>query len=336
MPLDGDGAAWDAFVESAPDATFCHLAGWRGILTDVMGRDCRFVAARDDAGAWRGVLPLVRVESRLFGKYVVSMPFLNYGGPAGDLAGRSALERHARSEARRSGAALLELRSRAHASPVLDISGRKITVLLDLPDSADALWQRFPSKLRSQVRHGEKSGLTARFGRDQREPFYEVLARNMRDLGTPVLPAAWFEAIAQTFPQLVEFAAVYRGDVPIAAGCGFRWRDEFEITWASSLREFNSLAGNMLLYWLFMQRMIGAGVKTFNFGRCTPGGGTHRFKRQWGGSDVVLPWGQWSPSEVRATPSPDGGKYRLATAVWRHLPLAVANRVGPLLARVIP
>src|SRR2546427_12313808 len=63
------------------------------------------------------------------------------------------------------------------------------------------------------------------------------------------------------------------------------WRDEFELTWVSSLREHDSKMPNMLLYWSFMEQMIARGVRVFNFGRCTPGGGTHQFKHQWGGVD---------------------------------------------------
>jgi hypothetical protein len=77
-------------------------------------------------------------------------------------------------------------------------------------------------------------------------------------------------------------------------------------------------------------------VKRFDFGRCTPGGGTHRFKLQWGGKDVPLPWAQWSPRGMAATPSPDRPLFRLATAVWSRLPLGVANRLGPFLAVRLP
>jgi len=77
-------------------------------------------------------------------------------------------------------------------------------------------------------------------------------------------------------------------------------------------------------------------ISTFDFGRCTPGGGTHRFKLQWGGADVPLPWLQWSTRNVVATPSPDRPAYKLAAAVWRRLPLAVTNRIGPMLARQLP
>jgi FemAB-related protein (PEP-CTERM system-associated) len=263
------------------------------------------------------------------------MPFLNYGGPIGTPEAQEQLSRFALREARNLDAELLELRNRRIVSGPLELNQRKITVLLSLPGSRE-LWDRFPSKLRSQIRRPMKAGLETRFGPDQVEPFYSVFSRNMRDLGTPVMPRAWFEAIARVFPDIVEFAVVYRGADPVAAGCGFRWRREFEITWASSLREWNHLAPNMLLYWSLMERMIQTGMDTFNFGRCSPGCGTHRFKAQWGGNDQALPWAQWSPGQTRSTPSPERPAYRLAAALWRRLPLPVTNRVGPALARVIP
>jgi hypothetical protein len=78
------------------------------------------------------------------------------------------------------------------------------------------------------------------------------------------------------------------------------------------------------------------GVRVFNFGRSSPGGSTHRFKQQWGGADVRLPWPSWSRDAGVGVPSPDRPLYRLAVETWRHLPLAVANRIGPTLARLLP
>jgi len=122
----------------------------------------------------------------------------------------------------------------------------------------------------------------------------------------------------------------------VAGGCGFVWREEFELTWASSLLEYKREAPNMLLYWSLIERMIERGLRSFNFGRCTPGGGTHRFKGQWGGSDVPLPWLQWSPGGVSATPNPDRPLYRRAAAVWRRIPRPITDRLGPVLARRLP
>lgn len=336
VSFDEDRSAWDAFVSDVPGSTFCHLAGWREIMADVLGHDVPYMIAVDCTGKWQAVLPLVRVRSALLGDYLVSMPFLNAGGPIGTSAAVNALAREAAALGGRLGADLVELRSRALVPSSLRVSQRKIAVRLELPASSEELWHAFPSKLRSQIRRPMKEGLEARFGLEQREAFYEVFARHMRDLGTPVLPPALFEQIATVFPHLVVFGAVYRGERPVAAGGGFVWRDEFEMTWASALREHHRLAANMLLYWSFMQQMISRGVRAFDFGRCTLGAATHQFKRQWGGVDVPLPWLQWSPRHLTAPPTPHSPVFRVASAVWRRLPLAVANRVGPLIARQIP
>ena len=334
--LDGQLSAWDALAASDPGSTFCHLAGWRDVMADALGHECLYTVAVDDAGEWCGILPLVRVRSALFGHYLVSLPFLNAGGPLGTAEAVAALIDHSQGLAHRLAVDLLELRARHRVASSLRVSERKITVRLDLPATVDALWRAFPAKLRSQIRRPKKEGLETRFGADQVEAFYEVFARNMRSLGTPVLPRAFFERVAARLGGLVVFGAVYRGAQPVAAGCGFVWRDEFEMTWAASLREYSRLAPNMLLYASFMERMIAQGVRVFDFGRCTPGGGTHHFKQQWGGVDLPLPWLQWSRRDVAATPSPDRPAYRLAAAVWRRLPLAVTNRIGPLLACQLP
>ena len=136
--------------------------------------------------------------------------------------------------------------------------------------------------------------------------------------------------------ERVVFGVVYRGAQPIAAGQGWEWREEFEMKAAGSLREYSRMAPSMLLYWAFMEQMIACGVRVFDFGRCTPGSGNHHFKQQWGGRDVALPWLEWSPRDVAATPSPERPVYRVASAVWRRLPLSMTRRIGPVLARQIP
>jgi serine/alanine adding enzyme len=336
--LNGDHRAWDEVVTYAPGSSFCQLSGWREILSDVLGAECLYWTAADTNGALQGILPLVRVRSRMFGHYLVSMPFLNDGGALGSQAARERLIQEAVQEARRSGVDLLELRTRDPGAVDLPVSTRRITVLLPLPPDADTLFKRFPAKLRSQIRRPMKEGLEVRFGAEQREPFYELFARARRDLGSPVLPRAFFERVAATFSDLVMFGVVYRGAQPLAGGCGFVWRGEFELNWAGALRESRRIAANMLLYWGLMQHAIARGVQVFNFGRCAPGGSTHQFKKQWGGMDVPLAWLHYTaPGRgARAIPSSDSASYSWGPRLWRRLPLFVANRLGPRLVRFLP
>ena len=333
----GAPAEWDRFVRAQQGWTHFHLHGWRRVIEQAHGHECRWLEARDASGALAGVLPLVRVRSALFGHYLVSLPFVNYGGPLGSDAAVRALCDEAAELARAGGVKLLELRSRRELPVEMPVSHRKVTVLLDLePGDPGRLFKRLDAKLRSQVRRPQKEGVTVRFGADQVAPFHEVFARHMRDLGTPAQPRALFDEIARTFGESAWFGCAYLGDVPVACGAGFAWDREFEMTWASSLVSHKKLAPNMLLYWAFMERACNEGLRVFNFGRCTPGGGTHRFKLQWGGRDEPLWWYQRAAADGARTPSPDDGAYSLGPRLWKKLPVPVATVLGPRIVRWIP
>ncbi len=334
-PSEAPGTEWDAFVRAQNGWTHFHLAGWRRVFQEVFRHECLYLEARDTTGTLAGVMPLIRVKSVLFGHYLVSLPFVNYGGPLGSEAAVRALAAWATECARADGVKLLELRSRRELPLELSVSHRKVTVLLDLPGDTERLMKSFESKLRSQVRRPQKEGVTVRFGPDQVEPFFRVFSHHMRDLGTPTQPRRLFEVIADTFPD-AWFGCAWLGDEPIAGGAGFVWGREFEMTWASSLHAHSRIAPNMGLYWAFMERAVREGLTLFNFGRCSPGSGTHRFKRQWGSRDEPLWWYQASAGGVTATPSPDQGAYAWGPRLWQRLPVGVATALGPRIVRCIP
>jgi len=331
-----DARAWDAFVGGSADASYTHLSAWRTVLNDGLGHETVQLVARERDGSWVGVLPLAWVRSTMVGKYLISMPFLNSGGPIGSREARTALAQAAANLARSGGADLLELRSRQPCE-ALTTSNRKLTVCLPLAETSELMWKRFPSKLRSQIKRPQAAGYVTRFGPQERDAFYGVYSRHMRDLGSPALGKRVFDLLPREFGDLVDFGVVYdQGGRALAAGCGFAWRDEFELVWASSLRDANASAPNMLLYWAFMERSIARGLRTFDFGRCSPGSGTHRFKRQWGGEDVALPWAQWSATGVSEPVSASRPHYAVAAAIWKRLPPVVTRTCGPSLARLIP
>jgi serine/alanine adding enzyme len=332
----GSEEEWDAFAATQKGYTHFHRLRWRTVIEKVFGHECVYLAARDTAGKLVGILPLVRVRSVVFGHYLVSMPFVNYGGPVGTEAGIRALVNEAVAVARRDRVKLLEMRSSVPLDTALHVSHRKITVLLDLPGTADELFKRFSGKLRSQIRRPQKEGVTVAFGHDQLEPFFAVFARHMRDLGTPTQSLMFFREIANQFPDDCWIGCAYLDGQPVAGGCGFRFGDEFEMTWASSLREYNREAPNMLIYWAFMERAIAEGVKRFNFGRCTRGAGTHKFKMQWGGREEDLWWYGLAASNGVTTPSPRDGRFRWAPSIWRRLPESIATKMGPTIVRFIP
>lgn len=328
---------WDTFVHAQPGWSHFHLLGWKHVIEHVFGHECIYLAARSETEQLVGVLPLVRVKSRLFGHYLISMPFVNYGGPLGSETAVAALVAHAATLVQRDNVRLLELRSRVPLHVALPVSHRKITVLLQLPHgTTEVLWKSLDAKVRSQVRRPQKEGVTVQFGLDQIGPFFEVFSRHMRDLGTPTQPRSLFETLAEIFPEDVWVGCAYHRGRAIAGGFGLRWGSEFEMTWASALSEYKRVAPNMLLYWSFMERAVAEGVGTFNFGRCTPDSGTHRFKRQWGSRDESLWWYEFSAERDVSTPSPTDSAYAWGPRLWKHLPLRLATALGPTIVRYIP
>ncbi|MEZ5291477.1 MAG: FemAB family PEP-CTERM system-associated protein [Vicinamibacterales bacterium] len=332
-----DPAAWDAYVEAHPDASGYHLWAWRGIFEEVFRHRTHYLAARR-GGAIAGVLPLVFFQSPIFGRFVVSVPFLNYGGVvADDDLAAAALVEHAGRLAREHKATHLELRHDRRRFSNLVPKEHKVAMTLALPGDADTLWSALDRKVRNQVRKAEKSGLTAETGGSEHlRDFYAVFSTNMRDLGTPVYSPRLFEAVLARFPDRTRIVVIRHEGRAAAAGLTWRWRERTEVPWASSLREFNQMSPNNLLYWTILREAIAAGCTRLDFGRSTPNEGTFHFKKQWGAEPTPLCWEYDVVTGALPDQSPKNPKFRLAIQAWQKLPVGVANLLGPSIVRSIP
>jgi FemAB-related protein (PEP-CTERM system-associated) len=330
-----DRAAWEAFVQARTPANAAHAWAWRGVIARAFGHECVYLIARSD-GRVSGVLPLVFIRSRLFGRSLTSMPFLNYGGVmADDERTARALVDAAGGVARERSCGHVELRHVARRFEDLPSRQHKVSMWLPLEPG---LWERLDRKVRNQVRKAEKSGLTvARGGAALLDEFYAVFSRNMRDLGTPVYGRPFFAAILDAFGDAARLIVVRKGETPVAAGFTLRTGAAVEIPWASSIREYNALCPNHLLYWHALETATAEGATTFDFGRSTPGEGTYKFKEQWGAAPIALHW-EYVLTGRGGVPDqgPTNPKFRLAIAAWKRLPLWAANAAGPRIVRGIP
>ena len=216
----GDERAWDAFVTGQPTARSCHLTAWKRVIETAFGQQTCYLVSEDAAGQIDGVLPVVRLRSRLFGDFLVSVPYLNYGGPCAADARLASELVHAASRAAESlGVQHLEVRMDSPGDYGLQVRTSKVSMRLGLPESVDDLWTRFPAKLRSQVKRAEREAATVTFGRDEEHlsAFYDVFAENMRDLGTPVYARRFFREILRELPESSWICCVRLG---AAAGRG--------------------------------------------------------------------------------------------------------------------
>ena len=332
---DADAAAWDRYVGAHPQATGYHVWGWRRVFKNALGHDSVYLAVRDGRRLV-GVLPLVHIKSSLFGRSLTSLAFLNYGGVVADSeAASAALITAAGDLARRTHCGHVELRHKSRQFPDMPCRQHKVAMLLRLQRG---LWDRLDRKVRNQIRKAQKSDLIAeRGGRALLGEFYEVFARNMRDLGTPVYSPRLFDEVLKVFPERAALHIVRLGTKPIAAGLTYRTGTTVEVPWASSVREYNHLCPNHLLYWNIIESTMQSGGEVLDFGRSTPDEGTYKFKEQWGAEPVALHWeyvltnGSTLPNLGTSNP-----KFHLMIEAWKKLPVKVATAIGPHVVRGIP
>jgi len=236
------------------------------------------------------------------------------------------------------GAAHIELRQEEPLATEWPVRSKKVSMRLALPPDYETLLKAFPSKLRSQVRRAQKEGMDVRVGGTELlGDYYRVFARCMRDLGTPVYEKGFFETILETFPKEVRLCVVSLNGSPLASGLLYGFRNRLEIPWAASDKRFSRLSPNMLLYGAVLEFACREGFKEFDFGRSSVDSGTYRFKAQWGAQPHQLHWYYWL-SEGRRIPelNPDNPKFKAAIALWKRLPVPVANLVGPHLVKYLP
>jgi FemAB-related protein (PEP-CTERM system-associated) len=331
--------ALERFVYQGSPAPLSRHPAWSNVLKQSLGHEIYALEARS-RGETCGFLPLAFVNTMLFGRFLVSMPYLNSNGVIANspdvetlLVGR-AVELAEELDCKN-----LELRQeRFLEHPRLNGAlTSKIHMRRPLPEAPEALWKELDPKVRNQIRKGEKNGFDIRSGGEELlEPFYAVLSENMRDLGTPVYGRELFRTILQTFPNDAELVVVHAAEKPIACALLLHGPGITEVPTASSLREYNSTCANMLMYHRLLVRAIGRGQSCFDFGRSTQDGPTYKFKKQWGAKASPAIWQYCVRAGDSGEMRPDNPRYERMIRIWQKLPLRLTQYLGPTIVRGIP
>jgi FemAB-related protein (PEP-CTERM system-associated) len=335
----GAVGAWDGFVRARADGTFFHLAAWEGVIRRAFGHATHYVMAEQD-GAVVGVLPMARMKTLLFGDVLASTPFCVYGGSvAAEPAAAVALEEYALGLQKRLGVPALEFRRRAEPDagwqgrPPLYFTFRKPIVTTG--DDAKDMAANIPRKQRAEVRKAiEKFSLRSVSNSDVRV-LHGIYAESVRNLGSPVFPRKYFQALVDAFPDEHDVTTVLDGERPVASVLNFHFREEVLPYYGGGLAVARENRANEFMYWEVMRRAgRERGARLFDFGRSKAGTGAFAYKKNWGFEAEELRY-CYRLAEGASIPenNPNNPKYRLFIAMWKRLPLPVANLLGPPLVR---
>ncbi len=337
-----DKARWNQYVQTHSQATPYHNFSWVQSVGQAYGHPNSSQIALIDNNIV-GVLPVVKMEIPLSGHFYCSLPFCDVGYAVADneLIITALLDKlHNMKHSSR--AKKIEYRDTVPLVNTITTTdewqGKKVRMLLPLPEKSEALLKNFKSKLRSQIRKSEKNGLTYQLGNSAEllDAFYRIFIYNMRKLGSPVHSKTWFQALRKNYQDDFLISIVYIEKTPIGAGIVLHNDNKACIPWASTLMEYNRLAPNMMLYWSLLKKMTDSGIKEFDFGRSTYGEGTFKFKQQWGAQPLPLHWflpGQHPLLPEKYTTS--GKPRKIAEQAWSKLPMRITTLIGPRIRKYI-
>ena len=329
----------EAFVQCHPQATVFHRPGW--LLASAAGTGNRAHAlVAERGGALTAYLPLTEIHSPLFGRMLASSGFAVGGGlladnPKQGLALFAALEELAL----RLSCPAIELRGGELPARRADWTIKQDShcgFIQPLAADDEAQLLQIPRKQRAEVRKGLIGDLTVTTGTStfERTAHYAVYAESVRNLGTPVFPAALFNAVLNEFGEAADILTVWNGTAPVASVLSLYHDGAVLPYWGGGTHAARRLRGNDRMYYELMLHARRRGCSRFDFGRSKTHSGAYDFKRNWGFEPEPLSYAQWTaPGAAVRDADPTSARHSARIAVWKRLPLRLTNLIGPMIAR---
>lgn len=326
----------DAFVREMPEGTPFHLTDWLKAIEEACGQTPHMLLA-ERAGELRGLLPLHEMHSPLFGRALVSSGFAVGGGVlAHNRANSNALADAAWKLAQRLSCPEVELRGGVLPKAWATRQGTYAGFVRDLEANEDDELKAVPRKQRAEIRKAMKNGLeiTTGSGETERADHYAVYATSVRNLGTPVFPKNLFDAVLDRFGDDADILTVRHEGRAVASVLSLYFNGTVMPYWGGGLFEARDLRANELMYFALMNHARTKGCTRFDFGRSKVGTGPYHYKKNWGFEPEPLVYaGKTADGAAPREMNPNSPKYRLQVKLWQKLPLVVANRLGPMIAK---
>jgi FemAB-related protein (PEP-CTERM system-associated) len=313
-----------------------HRAAWlRAVERGTKQRALGLIAEK--RGILCGWLPLSEVRSPFFPAALVSSGFAVAGGPLSDRATTAHRLCEASAElAERNSCASVELRGSLAPAHWTTVTGKHAGFSAPLATDDDAQLLAIPRKQRAEVRKGLELPFTVSVGRGpkDRAAHYQVYAASVRNLGTPVFPRTLFDAVLDEYGNDADILTLDLDGAPVASVLTIYHRGVAMPYWGGGTHAARRSRANERLYYELMRHARAAGCHAFDFGRSKVGSGAFAYKKNWGFEPTPLAYAVWNaPGSAARDVDPTSDAYSAKIELWKRLPLALANRLGPPIAR---
>ncbi len=313
-----------------------HRPAWLRAVEKGTGQ-CGLGLAAQKRGVLTGWLPLTEVRSPLFPAALVSSGFAVGGGPLAESADTARRLCEAATElAQRRACATVELRSGHAATGWTSHDGKhaNFAAPLAIDDAAQLL--SIPRKQRAEVRKSLERPfvVTIGSGAAEQDAHYACYGESVRNLGTPVFPRELFSAVLEAFGRDADILTLDLEGAAVASVLTIYHRGVAMPYWGGGTFAARGTRANERMYFELMRHARARGCHSFDFGRSKIGSGAYAYKKNWGFEPAPLTYAVWhSPGSEARDIDPTSDAYSAKIALWKRLPVALANRLGPPIAR---
>ncbi len=328
-----EAARIEGFVAEHGGSVF-HRPAWLLAVEEGISQRARGLVA-EKGGRLTGWLPLTEVHSPIFGRMLASSGFAVEGGVLaqndvtacllGDAVQKLALRLSCPTVELRGGFAGegWQVRQDSHCG-----------FIAPLAEDDEAQLTAIPRKQRAEVRKGLKHDFAVTTGAAslERAAHYKVYAESVRNLGTPVFPQSLFDSVINRLDA--DILTVWNEGTPIASVLSLYHDGAVMPYWGGGTWDARRLRANDRMYYELMLHARKRGCDRFDFGRSKTGSGAYHFKKNWGFDPQPLSYASWTaPGHEARDADPTSARHQSRIALWKKLPLPLANLVGPYIAR---
>ncbi len=331
---------WQAFVDATPEGSGpYHHAGWYTVFSESSAVKPYYLQSVDRDGGIVGVLPMYLSTSIFTGRHLATV---EGGALASCRKVAATLYEEALKIRKREKAKFLMVREdpRIEIVPNQRVQTVRTVVKLDRP--LDAYWASLNKYTRRKVRKAKKNGFTVVTSTtlEALRQFFAVYARRMREHGTPVMGWRMMRSIFENLGEQTRLYLVLHQEQIVGGVLLINNTTRWNPIYLAINRELQPLYPTYLLYQAIFEDAYAQGnVSVIDLGRSIPNSGNHQFKQLWRGEDIHLHNDYYLAAHAKPglfVEKLRSGKQTIYQRLWKRLPLALTNRLGPLLIRQLP
>jgi len=329
LPLADGARAWNGLVAGSSDASLYHRDMWIEVLSKTYNLRASLALAVDGDG-WVGAGCVFATVGLPFKRRMVSFPFSDACPPLW-LKIDAGRELMAALSAGASGQSSLEIRGLAAPQP-WQIVDSFCDWRLHLDRSLSSLESGASKHFLRQVRNGlrERMQIDSGSGPARLRRFYQLMLATRRRQGIPPPPFRLFESVNAVFGEDCKVWLASKNGCDAAGLVTLRDGDSLHYRWGARA-DVIPPGANHLLFWRLIEESAGE-FECLELGRTDRlNSGLCRFKRELGGVSSPLPYSYFPRAGRQMNAEALTGPARLASRLWRRLPLSVTRVVGTAL-----